>query len=94
MLGWFYGYRKPMIDSASRRCWFSKAYFRFASAHSQRPAGAGRVTRGRGSLGKSEKKTGISVVEMTSSGFATNLWPDNHNVCVPSLCAQTASFHP
>ena len=47
MLGWFYGYRKPMIGSASRKCWFSKAYFRFASVHSQRPAGAGRVTRGR-----------------------------------------------
>ena len=45
MLGWFYGYRKPMIGSASRRCWFSKAYFRFASARENAPAQTSFILR-------------------------------------------------
>ena len=65
MLGWFYGYRKPMIGSASRKCRFSKACPRFASAYSQRPAPAGRVTCARGSLTNSERKT-------ETSDFGTN----------------------
>ena len=47
MQGWLYGYRQPMIGAASRKCRFSKACPRFASAYSQRPAPAGHATRAR-----------------------------------------------
>ena len=48
-------------------------HFRFASELSQRPAPAVRVTRGRGSLGISEKETETQDSEITFQGTDSSL---------------------